>query len=443
MKYTLLNNDDKTLMLKKIGVSKIDDLFADLPQDILLDKLDGLPEPVSEMEIFDILKSESCKNSTKRMFLGAGSYNHYIPAVVDDLASRSEFYTAYTPYQPEVSQGTLTAIFEFQTYMCRLTGMDVTNASMYDGATSLAEAVMMSARNSRKDKVLVSRAVNPLYREVLATYAWAAGLIVEEIPLKGLVTDFDAVKKLCDDETGAVVIQSPNFFGCIEDPDASSSGFSAFKKEKKLDLIYTVTEALSLGFLKSPAETGADIVCGEAQSFGSPVSFGGPMLGFISAKEHFTRKIPGRLVGLTVDSDGNKVFALTLQAREQHIRREKATSNICSNEGILAVKAAVYLGTTGPRLGMLGKLNHNTASYLRENLLSAGFSPVSDDPFFNEFVLHNGKSGFDSASAGAGFDLGEYYPELRDCTLFCATETDTMQSIDNFIEKIKSGSVWK
>ncbi len=439
MKYTLLNSEDRKLMLEMIGVRSVDELYADLPQDILLDRLEGLPEPVSEIEIAEIVRNAGERNSREKLFIGSGAYSHYIPAVVDDLVSRSEFYTAYTPYQPEVSQGTLTAIFEFQTYMCRLTGMDVTNASMYDGATALAESVIMSARSSRKEKVLVSRAVNPFYRQVLSTYAWAAGIKIVEIPLDGTLTDYNAAEKLADNETGALVLQSPNFFGCIEEPEKTA----AMRQEGKLDLIYVVAEAMALGFLKNPADCGADIVCGDAMSFGSPLSFGGPMLGFISAKEKFMRKMPGRFVGITTDAEGRDVFALTLQAREQHIRREKATSNICSNEGLLALKAAIYLGMTGPHLAGIGALNHNAASYLREKLISAGFSSVSDAPFFNEFLLNNGKSGFDAASMGAGFDAGKFYPEFRGCTLFCATETDSMQSIDSFTEKIKTGRVWK
>ena len=428
MRYTLLNSQDRQLMLDQIGVKNIDELFSDLPRGILIDKIEGLPEPASEMEAAELLKNIAAGNSLEKKFRGGGIYSHYIPAAIDVLASRSEFYTAYTPYQPEVSQGTLTAVFEFQTYICRLTGMDVTNASMYDGATSMAEAVMMSSRNTRKTRIAVSRGVNPFYREVLSTYAWACGLEIIEIPLKDTVTDYAAAEKIVDDNISAIVVQSPNFFGSLEDMDALSA------VKKKADLIYTVAEALSLGWLRAPGEAGADIVCGEAQSFGNYPAFGGPMLGFISAKERFMRKIPGRLAGLSVDQDGNPAFTLTLQAREQHIRREKATSNICSNEGLLTLRAAVYLGLLGPKLNNLAQLNHNTASYLREKLIGKGFKPVGDIPFFNEFMLE-GKT----SDIPFGIKAENYYPEFKNCYIFCATENDTAADIDRITDTIKAG----
>lgn len=442
MKYTVLTEDDRKLMLEKIGVASVDELFSDLPKDIILDKIEGLPCAASEMEITDIVKKISAKNKpeSSASFCGGGCYNHYIPAAVDELAGRGEFYTAYTPYQPEVSQGTLTAIFEYQSYMCRLTDMDVSNASLYDGATALAEAVIMSAKAGKKKKVLVSRSVNPFYRETLATYAWASNIEIAEIPLSGIVTDTAAAEKMCDSDTAAVVVQSPNFFGYIEPVEE----LTAFKEAKKIDLIYVVAEALSLALLKTPAARGADIVCGEAQSFGNYPGFGGPMLGFITAKEKFTRKMPGRFVGLTVDQVGNQAFALTLQAREQHIRREKATSNICSNEGLLALRAAIYLGLTGPKLPEIASCNHNAAAYLCEKLLEIGFKNVQgtssfDGAFFNEFMLDNSNSKFSSEKFSAGIDAGKYYPEFKNCTIFCATERNTKESIDALVEKIKAG----
>jgi len=449
MKYTVLTDEDRRLMLEKIGVKSVDELFADLPSDILIDTLKGLPKAVSEMEIAQIVQGIGAKNTVCSvdhishrggLFCGGGCYDHYIPASVDELAGRSEFYTAYTPYQPEVSQGTLTAIFEYQTYMCRLTGMDVSNASLYDGATALAEAVMMSCKEKRRPKVLVSRSVNPLYRQTLATYAWAVGIEVQEIPLAGTITDVLAAESLFDDKIAVIVVQSPNFFGCIEPLES----LVACKDAHKADLICTVSEALSLALLKTPSEQGANIVCGEAQSFGNYPAFGGPLLGFIAAKENYMRKLPGRLVGLSVDADGKPAFALTLQAREQHIRREKATSNICSNQGLIALRAAIYLGLTGSKLQALAQLNHNTASYLHERLLDAGFSPIPAKkgetlPFFNEFMVQNGTSGFTTESFGGGIDAGTWYPEFAGCTIFCATEKNTKDSIDSFVKSIKAG----
>ncbi len=436
MQYTMLSDDDKKIMLEKIGVQTIDDLFSDLPSDILIDTLKGLPEPLTEMEVASLFESISKKNNVEATpYCGGGVYDHYVPASVDELASRSEFYTAYTPYQPEVSQGTLAAIFEYQTSMCILTGMDVSNASLYDGSTALAESVMMSCKEKRRQKILVSKAVNPLYRKTLQTYCWAVGIEIVEVPCKGLLSDVEKITALIDDSIANVVIQSPNFFGLIEDVEE----IAKVKDEKKADLIFTVSEAMSLALLKTPKEQGADIVCGEAMSFGNYPSFGGPLLGFMCAKESYMRKVPGRLVGLTQDENGEPCFALTLQAREQHIRRDKATSNICSNQGLVALRAAIYLSLVGPKLIDVARLNHSNACYLQERLLEVGFTHVfnSDASCFNEFVLKK-PSNFDTAF-NFGIDIGKWYPELDDCILCCATEKNTKESIDQFIEAIKNG----
>ncbi len=434
MQYTMLSDEDKKIMLDAIGVSNIDDLFADLPTDILLDSLQGLPKPLTEMEVSSEFEKIAKKNGNTP-FCGGGVYDHYVPASVDELASRSEFYTAYTPYQPEVSQGTLTAIFEYQTNMCRLTGMDVANASLYDGATALAESVMMSCKEKRRNKILVSKAVNPLYRKTLQTYCWAVGIEIVEIPLNGFVTDTDEAKNLMGDDIANIVIQSPNFFGVIENMEA----IAELKDEKKTDLIFTVSEAVSIALLKTPRDQGADIVCGEAMSFGNYPSFGGPLLGFMCAKESYMRKIPGRLVGLTQDENGEPCFALTLQAREQHIRRDKATSNICSNQGLIALRASIYLSLVGVKLSEVARQNHYNASYLRERLLELGFTnPFDCDvPFFNEFVLKK-PSNF-GKSFDFGIEIGKWYSELKDCLLVCATEKDTKESIDAFIDTLKGG----
>ena len=437
MPYTLLTDSDRQEMFRKIGIGKIDDLFADIPDNILNVEIEGLPEAKSEIEISSLMSEIGDKNSLKSVFMGGGVYNHYIPAVVDELASRSEFYTAYTPYQPEISQGTLTAIFEFQTFMCRLTGLDVTNASMYDGATSLAEAVMMAVRTNRKNRVVVSRSINPRYREVLKTYCWASDIEYTEAGIREFETDYETLSGIIDDETTAVVIQSPNFFGNVED----IAGVKNMLEGKKGFLINVVTEALSLGYLKSPGSLGADIVCGEAQSLGNYPAFGGPLLGFISAREKFMRKIPGRLAGKTLDSDGNEALALTLQAREQHIRREKATSNICSNEGLIALRAAIYMSLMGPGLFRLGSYNHNAASYLKEQLENKGFKSVTDKPFFNEFVVRSENpddfvKNCASKCVDPGIRIDKWYHELENCWLFCATEINSRSQIDSFIDQL-------
>ncbi len=428
MQYTMLSDADRKIMLEKIGVKSVKDLFADLPSDIVLDTLSGLPEALTELEVVEEFQRIAQKNNVTAVpFCGAGVYDHYVPASVDELAGRSEFYTAYTPYQPEVSQGTLTAIFEYQTYMCRLTGMDVANASLYDGSSALAESVMMSCKEKKKQKILVSKTVNPLYRKTLQTYCWAVGIEIIEIPNKGLITDVEKVTELMDDSVANIVVQSPNFFGVIEDVEK----IARLKDEKKVDLIFTVSEALSLALLKTPREQGADIVCGEAMSFGNYPAFGGPLLGFMCAKENYMRKIPGRLVGLTEDEDGTPCFALTLQAREQHIRRDKATSNICSNQGLIALRAAIYLSVLGVKLADLAKLNHSNACYLREKLLEQGFTIPCDstEPIFNEFILKK-PSGY--GEVDFGIDVSHWYPELSDCILLCTTEKNSKKTIDAY-----------
>ena len=318
--------------------------------------------------------------------------------------------------------------------MCRLTGLDVTNASMYDGATSLAESVMMAVRTNKKNKVVVSRSVNPKYRDVLKTYCWASGIEYTEAGINNFESDYSSISSLIDDDTTAVVVQSPNFFGNIEDIAKAKS----LLEGKKGFLINVVTEAMSLGYLKSPASSGADIVCGEAQSLGNYQAFGGPLLGFISAREKFMRKIPGRLAGKSLDAEGNEALALTLQAREQHIRREKATSNICSNEGLIALRAAIYMSLMGPHLPEIGEYNHNAASYLKEKLELNGFKSVSDKPFFNEFVLKADvpEAFIDKCRTKCldpGIRIDRFYPELENCFLFCATEANSRSMIDAFI----------
>jgi len=439
MSYIGITDNDLSEMLEIIGTGDIDSLFSDIPESIRLKNFSDIPESMSEIEASVFISNIADKNNIKASFLGAGAYNHYIPAAVDHLSSRSEFYTAYTPYQPEVSQGTLTAIFEFQSMLCSLTGMDVTNASMYDGATSLAESVLMSVRDNKKKTIIVSKALHPNYAQVLRTYCQASEIKIKEAELYNGITGHDQLNDIIDDNTGAIVFQSPNFFGNIEDIEKTGQ----LIKDKNINLIITVTEPVSLGILIPPGRAGADIVCGDAQGFGNPVSFGGPMLGFISAKEKFMRKMPGRLVGQTVDMDGKEAYVLTLQTREQHIRRHRATSNICTNQGLIALRAVIYLTIVGPRLREISELNHKMASYLKKRLFEKGFEPLFNQPYFNEFAIkisnsektikHLKKNGY-----SAGLNLGDYFKEYKDCILMCTTEMNSTNMIDNFIETLES-----
>ncbi|HPA74056.1 MAG TPA: aminomethyl-transferring glycine dehydrogenase subunit GcvPA, partial [Spirochaetota bacterium] len=343
MDYTGITEHELREMLAIIGVKSIDDLFADIPESIRLKKLLDLPGALSDIEVEKLVAGMASRNCIMNSFLGAGAYRHHVPAVVDQLSLRGEFFTAYTPYQPEVSQGTLTAIFEYQTMICRFTALDVANASLYDGATATAEAVLMSLRSGDKNRVVVSDAVHPHYRALLRTYLWANGVELVEISSNGGITAPGDAAAALDADTAALVVQSPNFFGCIEDVAAHAAKAHAAKAH----LIQVITEPLSLGLLKKPGEMGVDIACGEAQSLGNYVGFGGPMLGFMAAKAEFMRRMPGRLVGRTVDEQGREAYVLTLQTREQHIRRERATSNICSNEGLCALRAVIYLSMLG------------------------------------------------------------------------------------------------
>ncbi len=439
MSFTGLSQDDRKKMLDDIGVASVDELFNDIPSHIQLKNIECLPFPISEMEIERVASGiEKENNLFLKTFLGAGAYNHYVPAVVDEISSRSEFYTSYTPYQPEVSQGTLGAIFEFQTMMSRLTGMDLTNASMYDGATSMAEAAMMAIRTNGRNKVLVSRGVNPNYREVLKTYAWAAGFEVVEIPLIDGIADLAKCREINGTDTSAVILQSPNFFGLIEDV----SSMAIITGESSSILITVVAEAMSLGLLKGPGELGSDVVCGEIQSFGNYLNFGGPYAGYISAKKEFMRRIPGRLVGETLDADGSTVYTLTLQTREQHIRREKATSNICTNESLVALRTAVYLSLVGVKLKEIASLNHKTACYLHGRLKESGIETFhGNTPFFNEFVIRPTNCAdviheFMKRGINPGLDISKLYPEYEGCILVCTTEMITKDDADEYVDII-------
>lgn len=437
MSYISNTGSDVKAMLGAIGVRSVDTLFEDIPPEIRIRNLSGIPSALSEFEADSLMKKIARENRGLFCLAGAGSYSHHVPAAVDHLSSRSEFFTAYTPYQPEVSQGTLAAIFEYQTMICRLTGMDVANASMYDGATLCAEACLMAVRSSGKRKILIAGTVHPHYREVLLTYARAAEIeMMETAPSEGVIS-CDRFDRVVDDETAAVVIQSPNFFGLIEDVNR----IAGCAHDKGALVIVVVAEAMSLGLLRAPGELGADIVCGEGQSFGNYPGFGGPGLGILAVKEKFMRRIPGRLVGKTVDAEGNTAFCLTLQTREQHIRRENATSNICSNEGLCALRAAIYLSLQGKNLRSLAEFNHRLTRYLEKRLSGIGITTVFSRPFFNEILVRcpdadRVMSAMRDEGYLFGVNIAEWYPDMQDCILLCCTECVSVEEIDRMVETL-------
>ncbi len=436
MRYLPKSPAERLAMLAEIGAASIDDLFAVIPAEYRLTRDLDVPRQHAESEIVDYFRAAGAKNSTGfASFLGAGAYRHYRPVVIDALVQRGEFLTSYTPYQAEITQGTLQAIFEFQTMIAELTGMDVANASMYDGSTGAAEAVMMAVRITGRHKAVVAKTVHPEYREVLATYAKHQGLptaLVEYDSKTGRV-DLAALDAAVTEETAAVLVQSPNFFGVIEDIPA----IAEIAHAKGALLIVSIAEAVSLGVVRPPIE--ADIVSMEAQSFGVALSYGGPFCGVIAAKEQFVRQMPGRLVGQTVDSTGYRGFVLTLSTREQHIRREKATSNICTNQALVALMATIFLTVYGKE-GIRELAEHNLAKghYAAQTLSAAPGAKLlfTGAPRFHEFVLQTEEAPaawsqrlLDAKIVG-GIELNRWYPELANCTLWCATEVITREQID-------------
>ena len=416
-------------MLAAIGAKNEEDLIAYLPADVRFDKRLNIEDGQSEYEIVEYFKQRAAENALGyASFLGAGVYNHYRPVVVDTVVSRGEFLTSYTPYQAEISQGTLTSIFEFQTMVCQLTGMEVANASMYDGSSAVPEAAMMAVHVTRRDKILIARTVHPEYREVLKTYTQHQGIPVEELAYrKNGRLDVDDLKKKLDDGVAAVILQTPNFFGILEQVPE----LARLVQSKGALLVVVFTEAVALGLIEPPRE--ADIVVGELQSFAISPSYGGPFAGIIATREKYMRQMPGRLVGETTDALGRRAFCLTLATREQHIRREKATSNICTNQALLALMATVFMTLYGKEgLRELAEQNLAKAHYLADKL------PLRfDSPFFNEFVARtNGKSpeGINGELLRkkiiGGLELGRFYPELKDCMLLCATEMSRRQDMD-------------
>ena len=425
-------------MLEAIGAASVDDLFASIPKEFRIPKLD-LPEGVSELELKKLIFEKTEKNySTQKLvsFLGAGAYEHFIPQVIESIISRGEFLTAYTPYQAEASQGTLQTIYEYQSQICELTGMDVANASMYDGASALAEAVLLAVRETERDRVIFPASLHPEYKQVIRTYLEGYKIEFVEVPHSGGLIDEAALKKEANGGAACVVVQNPNFFGCIEKAERIESichGCGA--------LLIACVNPISLGALKSPGEYNADIAVGEGQPLGIPLSFGGPYLGFFAVREKHMRKMPGRIAGMTKDAEGNRGFVLTMQAREQHIRREKATSNICTNEGLMALAACVYLSVMG-REGLREVARQNTlkSHYLKEKIVKlSGFEMMFEAPFFNEFVVRCGKEPgkvlADLLKHGfiGGLPLGRFYPDMKNCILVCATETRSKEDLDRFV----------
>jgi glycine dehydrogenase subunit 1 len=441
MDYCPHTPDDIKKMQSAVGIASIDELFADIPQKFRLKQIPDIPAALSEQETIAVMSGIASKNKLPRFTLtGAGAYHHFIPAVVGHIVGRAEFYTAYTPYQAEISQGLLQAIYEYQTMIAHLTGTEIANASMYDGSSAMAEAAVLCAKMSNRTKILVARSVHPEYRQVLKTYSWANGYTVVELPYtpSGQI-DLNALQGELDDQIAAVLVQSPNFFGIIEDV----APLVDVAHKKGALLVAGFTDGTSLGILKPAGAAGADFVVGEGQSFGNPLNYGGPYLGIFAAREKFMRRIPGRLVGATVDKNGKRGFVLTLQTREQHIRREKATSNICSNEALCALAAGVYLAALGKNLKRLAELNVYKTQYLKNKLLDlAGWKEVFPSPVYNEFVLHcpdSKKVNEKLKNEGiiGGYELHKDYPELENTLLFCATEMVSKEDMDRVIEIIK------
>ncbi|HCY1053373.1 aminomethyl-transferring glycine dehydrogenase subunit GcvPA [Staphylococcus aureus] len=439
-RYIPLTEKDKQEMLQTIGAKSIGELFGDVPSDILLNRDLNIAESEAETTLLRRLNRIASKNITKEThtsFLGAGVYDHYAPSVVDAMISRSEFYTAYTPYQPEISQGELQAIFEFQTLICELTDMDVANSSMYDGMTSFAEACILAFSQTKKNKIVVSKGLHYQALQVLHTYAKTRKEFeVLEIDLDGTVTDLKKLEAAVDDETAAVAVQYPNFYGSIEDLEKIHS----FIEDKKA-LFIVYANPLALGLLTPPGSFGADIVVGDTQPFGIPAQFGGPHCGYFATTKKLMRKVPGRLVGQTQDDEGNRGFVLTLQAREQHIRRDKATSNICSNQALNALASSIAMSALGKQgIYDIAVQNIEHANYAKQQFIKKGFE-VLDGTSFNEFVVKFDKpiqqvnEELVKYNIIGGFDLGVVSDDFKNHMLIAVTELRTKDEIDTFVEK--------
>lgn len=441
-RYLPMTEADKKEMLNTIGVASTDELFSDIPKNVRFQGELNLKKPANEYQLKKEMAEMAAKNVNTQeysSFLGAGVYDHFIPSVVDHVISRSEFYTAYTPYQPEISQGELQAIFEFQTMISELTAMPVSNSSMYDGATALAEAVNLSAAQTKRKKILVSKAVHPESRAVIETYAKGPGLEVVEIAERDGITDYEQLASELDENTASVVLQYPNFFGQVEPLKIAQELLEDHKKT----MLIVSSNPLALGYLTPPGEFGADIVVGDTQVFGIPAQFGGPHCGYFATTKKLMRKVPGRLVGQTTDEDGVRGFVLTLQAREQHIRRDKATSNICSNQALNALASSVAMSSIGKQgLKRMAQLNMQKARYAKRVLEEKGFTVVARGAFFNEIVVKLIRPASDvnekllEKGMIGGYDLGTAYPEWENHMLVAVTEIRTKEEIDAFVKEL-------
>jgi glycine dehydrogenase subunit 1 len=441
VRYIPHTEEDVRQMLRTIGAASVESLFASIPEKLRLGRSLALPKAASEQELLSELAALAARNAhtdSHDWFLGAGTYAHFVPSAVDALASRAEFYTSYTPYQPEISQGTLQTIFEWQTMICALTGLEVSNASMYDGASATAEGVLTAMRLTRRQRI-VAAGLHPHYRDVLRTYAAGPQGVVIEAPRdpSGRTAPLD---RLVNRETACVVLQQPSFLGVVEEVRAAADAAHAVGAL----LVVVVTEALSLALLREPGKLGADIVCGEAQSFGVPMSFGGPHLGFLATRGSFVRQMPGRVVGQTLDARGRRGFVLTLSTREQHIRRERATSNICTNQGLMLLRATIYLALLGRRgLRELARINLAKAAYLRARVRETqGLALPISAPGFNEVVVGVQGSAADALQRAlddrivGGLDLSPYARELGPALLVCTTELASRSAIDRLVRAL-------
>ncbi len=449
MPYIPHTEEDEALMLNSVGVASLDDLFSEVPKNLLQEPFKNLPSGMSEMAMLAHAEKLAKENDNKICFIGAGSYDHHIPAVVWDIASRGEFLTSYTPYQAEVSQGSLQLLYEFQTMIAELTGMEVANASMYDGASALSEAILMAIRinkNSQTKRVLVPSNIHPFYLQTVKTIVSNQNIEIIMLPMDPVtgLTDLNYLAKFNSEDVTGLVIASPNFFGCIEQVDALVDWAVAHNV-----ISIACVNPISLGLYKPPSEWGkygVDIVCGEGQPLGAPMASGGPYFGFFSSKMEYVRQLPGRIVGQTIDADGNTGYTLTLQAREQHIRRAKATSNICTNQGLLVTAATIYMSLLGAEgLLQVAKNCHNNAHYLAEELTKIpSVELVFPTPFFHEFLIKLPKpvnfvlDYLAEQEIFAGLDTSKYFPEFDNSMLVCATEKRTKAEIDAYVSSLRN-----
>ncbi len=442
--YLLNTAADQEAMLKAIGANSIEELFSSIPQALQLNRALDIPDALNELELTQLLGKLGSKNVAAGdvlSFIGGGAYDHFIPSVVDAISSRSEFYTAYTPYQAEASQGSLQAFYEYQTLVCQLTEMEVANASLYEGGSAVAEAVLMALNiTERRGGVIIPESVHPEYRQTLQTYLTNLNVPIITLPTPNGFLEPDVLKKAMNDGIAAVVLQHPNFFGHLEEADEITE-----IAHKNGALAIASFDPVSVGLLKRPGQFGADIAVAEGQSLGTPLGYGGPYLGIMACRQEYVRKIPGRLVGQTIDRNGKRCWVLTLQTREQHIRRDKATSNICTNQGLFALRAAVYLTALGPQgLKETAELCLRKAHYAQEELAKVGLKPKFNRPFFKEFAVQVPKGTvaqhlktLRDQKIFAGLDLGKWYPSLKDSVCVAVTEKRTREDIDAL------ASAWK